>query len=125
MLTGFLSGGQLPTKTMIAIAGFLMVGIIVPKIMIPDVQAGTDPSSEQASRYALVRIGNAGGFIQHLLRMKLSVVDVRNDPSQCDWGYREPVTGIVTVQAYTLWAIPLETWEVTCEAENVTNPIGP
>lgn len=76
-------------------------------------------STQYAPRYALTRVGNAGGFIQHLLRMKTSVVEIASDPSQCDWGYREPVTGIVVVQAYTLWGIPLEKWEVTCDAERL------
>lgn len=38
-----------------AISVFVLLGIIVPKIVIPDVQAETDASSEHMPRYALVR----------------------------------------------------------------------
>lgn len=105
----------------VGVGVFVLLGVIIPKVMIPDIQVDAEGESEYAPKYALVRVGNAGGFIQNILRMKLSVVDVHDDPGGCDWGYREPVTGSATVRVYTLWGIPLETWEVSCDSENLVS----
>ena len=101
---------------------FILLGIIVPKLIIPDVQVETDASSEHMPKYALVRAGQAAGAIQHLLRVETSVVEIRPDPAGadgCDWGYREPITGTAILRTYTLWGIPLETIEITCNSEQV------
>lgn len=99
-----------------AITVFILLGIIVPKIVIPDVQAETDASSKHMPTYALVQMNNTAGLIQHGLWVKVSVVEIHPNPDGCDWGYREPVTGTAIVRAYTLWGILVETWEVTCNA---------
>ncbi len=98
---------------------FVLLGIIVPKVVIPDVQVETDATGDAMTTYALVRTSNAAGAIQHLLRMKLSVIEIHPDPGGCDWGYPEPITGTAIVRAYTLWGFPLETWEITCNSERL------
>lgn len=99
---------------------FILLGIIVPKIVIPDVQADTDATGHAMARYARVRVSNIDA-LQRLVRTKLSVVEIRPDPGGCDWGYREPITGTAVVRGYTLWGIPLETWEVTCDSEKLVS----
>jgi|GEM_PF-4040410 len=104
-------------KKLAVLAILLILGPAIPMVFIPDVQADTEPATEHAPRYALVRVDSARGPVEHLVGLKMSVVDVRPDPAQCDWGYREPIAAIVTVRVYTLWGIPIDTWEVTCDTE--------
>lgn len=106
-----------------ALGVFVLLGIIVPRIFIPNVQAETDDTTRYAPKYALVRMDNMGGLFQRLLRVKTSVVEVEHDPAGCDWGYREPTTGIVTIRAYTLWGLSLETWRMTCNSEDLISSL--
>lgn len=96
-----------------------IAGLIVPDVAISDVRSGVDLESHEAQRYVEARVGNAGGLGQKALRTQVSIIDSRPDPAECDWGYPEPVTEILTVRTYTLWGIPLETWEVTCNSERL------
>lgn len=100
---------------------FLVLGVLVPKLLIAEVQLAADDPARPAARYALVRVGNAAGPVQHLLRMRTSVVSAHPGDPACDWGYQERITSVVTVRTYTLWAIPLETWEVTCDSETLVS----
>jgi hypothetical protein len=92
---------------------FVVGGILAPKLLISDRAAYETDEARHAARYARVRIGNTGGPPQKLL-------SVRPDPSGRDWGYREPIAQIVTIQTYTLWGIPFERFEVTCNTERRT-----
>ena len=102
---------------------FFLLGIIIPKLVIRDVQVETDESSEHMPRYALVRANQLAGAVQHLLRVETSVVEIRPDPGGCDWGYHEPMTGTAIVRTYTLWGIPLETLEITCSSERILSSL--
>jgi hypothetical protein len=96
---------------------FVVAGIALPKTLIADrVEYGSD-EERLAAHYARVRVANAGGFGQRLLDVEMRVLSVRPDPTGCTWGYREPIAQIVTIQTYTLWGVPFETIEVTCDAE--------
>lgn len=98
----------------------LILCALVPPLLIPDAQEDWTESEALAAYYARQQIRSAGGPLQRLLNLKVSAKDVQPDPSGCDWGYGRPVSGIVTVQTYTLFGIPAETWVVDCRSERVT-----
>lgn len=98
----------------------LTLGALVPPLFIPEAQDGWTESEAVAGYYARERIRSAGGPLQRLLNLKVSARDVQPDPSGCDWGYGTAVLGIVTVQTYTLFGIPAETWVVDCRSERLT-----
>lgn len=106
---------------MVIVCVALVVGIVAPKLLVPDVHADVQLDSAEAQRYVEARVGNAGGLGQKALRTQVSIIDSRPDPAECDWGYPQPVTEILTVRTYTLWGIPLETWEVTCNSERLVS----
>src|SRR5688500_5120427 len=92
--------------------------MLVPKLVIADVQADShDPSAPYAAKYALFRVARARGLAHHVVGHKMSVVEIGPEPGGCDWCYRAPITGSVTIQVYTLWGLPLEKWMVTCNVE--------
>lgn len=96
---------------------FAVGGIAAPKVLITDRQDYETDEARHAARYARVRVGNAGGAVQQGLSVEMKVLSVQSDPSGCDWGYREPIAQIVTIQTYTLWGVPFEKFEVTCNTE--------
>jgi hypothetical protein len=89
-------------------------------MLIPESHEVWTDSEAVAAYYARQRIRSAGGPFQRLLNLKVSAREVQPDPTGCDWGYGRPVSGIVTIQTYTLFGIPAETWVIDCDSESVT-----
>jgi hypothetical protein len=103
----------------------LGAGLVIPKLLIADVHADTDLQSPETLSYVEARIGNTGGLGQRAMRMQISIIDSRPDPRNCDWGYGEPVSEIVTARVYTLWGLPVDTWELSCDdVQKVSGPLS-
>ncbi len=98
----------------------LILAALVPPLLIPESHEVWTDSEAMAAYYARQRIRSTDGPLQRLLNLKVSVREVQPDPTGCDWGYGKPVSGIVTVQTYTLFGIPAETWIIDCDSESVT-----
>ncbi|CCF84625.1 hypothetical protein [Nitrolancea hollandica] len=98
----------------------LILAALVPPLLIPESHEVWTDSEVVAAYYAHQRIRNAGGPLQRLLNLKVTAREVRPDPTGCDWGHGKPVSSIVTVQTYTLFGIPAETWIIDCDSESVT-----
>lgn len=99
------------------------LGIILPKMLIPDQQEDWPPPTNEIARYARLDIKYNRGLMQKLLTVEISVIQVDTTPTDCMW--TTPVsqtrgTGTFTVRAYTLFVIPFETWVVDCNSSSVT-----
>jgi hypothetical protein len=97
----------------------LGAGVVAPKVLIPDVKGNVELESPEALRYIEGRMGTIGNTGQRAMRMQISIVGSRPDSRDCDWGYGEPITEILTIQTYTLWGVPLETWELSCSSSRL------
>lgn len=97
----------------------LVLGIAIPKVVIPDVQGNVELESPESLRYIEGRMGTIGNTGQRAMRMQMSITANRPDPDECDWGYGVPITETLTIQTYTLWGVPLETWELSCSSSRL------
>ncbi len=94
----------------------LCLGCVLPRLLISDGTERWSGPEAEAARLARSQLrGNFGG-LQSLATTQVRVIEVRDDPSNCDWGYPAPASGIVLLQTYTLFGIPFEQWTVTCSA---------
>lgn len=97
----------------------LGAGIVAPKLLIPDVRGNVELESPESLRYIEGRMGTIGNTGQRAMRAQMSITASRPDPGECDWGYPEPITETLTIQTYTLWGVPLETWELSCNSSRL------
>lgn len=103
----------------------LAAGFALPRLLIPDVKGNVELESPEALRYVEARIGNTGGLGQRAVRVQISIIGSRPDPRGCDWGYGEPVREIITARVYTLWGLPIDTWELSCDdVRQVSGPLS-
>lgn len=92
----------------------LSMGAVIDILLAPDEPANWSGIDGRAAFYAHGQVAAAGGASERLIRRNIVVVDIQSDPKGCDWGYREPITMVATVKTYTLFGIPLRTWQVDC-----------
>jgi hypothetical protein len=103
----------------LALIAILVLGVVVPRVLIPEERGDWQGEQAMAAIYAHNRMAGIGGPMQRLPRIQMTVVDVKPDPTGCDWGYRYPASGIVTIQAYTIFGLPWDKWVMGCNFEHL------
>lgn len=103
----------------LAMIVILSLGVVIPRALIPEERGDWTGEQAMAAIYAHNVMAGIGGPMQRLPRIQTTVVDVKPDPTGCDWGYRKPASGIVTIQAYTIFGIPWDKWVISCSGEHL------
>lgn len=103
----------------------LCLGCTLPRLFMSDGTERWDGVDGIAARQAHNEVHYMRSPIQQLVTTRLRVIDVQPDPAGCVWGAPTPVTGVVTVQVYTLFGVPLEQWVVTCGSSRMTSSLLP
>ncbi len=94
-----------------------LLGVLIPRAVMPVYQKEWDGQEADVAYYATQRAKSIGGPAQKFARQRIQVVAIEPDPTGCAWGYRVPVSGIVTVRFYTFFGIPQATWVISCSSE--------
>jgi len=92
---------------------------VLPRILIPTERGNWQGEEGMAAIYGRDRMGGIGGPMQRFPRTQITVVDVKPDPTGCDWGYPRAASGVVTIQTYTIFGLPWEKWIMDCDSEFV------